>query len=194
MIWDMRGPSAPAWRPQCVAILGSGAFGRVVAARLQTGMVPYIHVWDAALADPSKEEDWAGCGWEAHLIGAEVYGGFPVIPVPVVQSSNVRQALEDADLVIHTHEGDPEALIAAAVAQSLKPGAYFLDFTARDDHSELEAAVARSSGKYVQAETSAPTAHWQTWQPVTLRGAEAQSLLPRLKALGFAGARVGLGS
>ncbi|MCD9028739.1 DUF1932 domain-containing protein [Luteimonas sp. BDR2-5] len=157
-----------------IGLIGYGEVGRILAEDLRARDLR-VRAFDrklaGALAGPLRRHA------DAHGV---VLGNAPV------------DTVAGCSLVVSAVTAAQAVPAATAMAPHLAPGTYVLDLNSAAPASKCEAAVQvnANGGRYVEAAVMAPVPPQRIGVPMLLGGADADSLLPVLRALGF-NARIG---
>lgn len=153
-----------------IGLVGYGEVGKILAEDLRT-RGHAVAAYDLKLGTP------AGAAMPAH---AETHG--------VRLASSHVAATQDADLVIAAVTAAQTVAVATATAPGLAHGAFYLDFNSASPGAKREASlpVNAAGGRYVEGAVMTHISGARMAVPLLLGGPHAESLLPTLKALGFA--------
>jgi 3-hydroxyisobutyrate dehydrogenase-like beta-hydroxyacid dehydrogenase len=156
------------WR---IGLVGYGEVGRILAEDLRAqGMA--ICAYDLKLDDSASaaplQAHAATHGVQLMVSSAEVAAGSDFIVSAVTASQTVS--------------------VAQACAQSVQPGAFFLDFNSASPAAKQRAAslIDGAGGCYVEGAVMTSIPPYRIKVPLLLGGAFAAELLPLINALGFA--------
>ena len=158
--------------PRRIALLGLGEVGQVLAADLRAQQARDIVTWDPLLRIPSSSPSRAAASGLAR------------------PAADAIEAVAGADLVVSAVTAAQCVAAAVDAAPSLVPGAIYLDLNSVSPSTRAEACATVEAGGalYVEAAVMSPIAPRRIASPMLLGGPHAETLLPRLHAMGFAGA------
>ncbi len=154
-----------------IALIGYGEVGRILAEDLRAA-------GHAVTAFDIKLNTAGGHDLQAH---ARAHG--------VRLASSHAEAVGSAELVISAVTASQTvAATAAACAEGLPAGAFFLDFNSASPGAKETAAqiVAQAGGRYVEGAVMTAVPPYRIKVPLLLGGPDAAALAPRLRDLGFA--------
>lgn len=151
-----------------ICLLGFGEVGQTLAEDLPSY---HLTAWDLLFADPASKPAKA-------LAGRGVTAG-----------ESAEAAVAEADLVVSAVTAAQDLAAALAVADGLRPGAFFLDFNSASPEMKRRSAaiVNGAGGRYVEAAVMAPIGPRRIATPMLLGGPHAEAFLPAGRAVGFAG-------
>jgi 3-hydroxyisobutyrate dehydrogenase-like beta-hydroxyacid dehydrogenase len=153
-----------------IALIGYGEVGRILAEDLApAGHV--LTVFDLQLT--SREGDPMRAHAREHRVRlAESHAG----------------AVFGAELVISAVTASQTVAAAAACAEAIPSGCFFLDFNSASPGAKIAAAgqVTRGGGRYVEGAVMTAVPPYRIKVPLLLGGSHAAALEPVLKDLGFA--------
>lgn len=155
-----------------VCLLGFGEVGQVLAADLRARGAEDIVAWDPLFLTPSSTPARAAATGLARA------------------SASATGALPGAELVVSAVTAAQCVAAAANAAAALTPGAIYLDLNsvAPATRTAASARIEDVGGRYIEAAVMSPIGPKRIASPMLLGGPHAEALLPRLRALGFAGA------
>jgi len=151
-----------------VCLIGFGEVGQTLARDLQTREVA-LSAWDLQFPDPDSQPSHAlpGIGLRAATSAADAIGGASVV-VSAVTAADCLAA-------------------AATAAPLLGAGTYFLDLNSVSPATKVAAAsaIARGSGRYVEAAVMSPIQPDGARSPILTGGPHAAAFLAVAQELGF---------
>jgi len=156
------------WR---IGLVGYGEVGRILAEDLRAqGMA--ICAYDLKLDDSAS-----AAPLQAH---AATHG------VQLMASS--AEVAAGSDFIVSAVTASQTVSVAQACAQSVQPGAFFLDFNSASPAAKQRAAslIDGAGGCYVEGAVMTSIPPYRIKVPLLLGGAFAAELLPLINALGFA--------
>jgi len=155
-----------------LCLLGFGEVGQVLAADLRAQGAEDIVAWDPLFRAPSSGPRRAAA---TGLARASVSAG---------------EAVAGADLVVSAVTAAQCVAAAGDAAAALAPGAVYLDLNSVSPSTRTAASarIEDVGGRYIEAAVMSPIGPRRIASPMLLGGPHAETLLPRLRALGFAGA------
>ena len=155
-----------------VALVGYGEVGGILGAALVRRGVGAVHAYDVAMHDPARR---AGMLERARTDR-----------VRACDSS--AAAVGDADLVISAVTASATRDAADTAAQSMRPGAFFLDLNSASPGTKTGcgAVVDAAGAHYVEAAVMTSVPPYGIRVPMLIGGPHARALSPLLDALGFA--------
>jgi len=156
-----------------IALIGLGEVGRTLAEDLIARGGVELSAWDVKFADPQSPPSRA------------------LADLAVRKGSDAADAVRGAELAISAVTAAQTEAAAAAAAPGLDKAAVYLDLNSASPGLKRAAAklVEGQGAAYVEAAVMSPIGPKRIAAPMLLGGATAEPLLPRLQALGFAGAR-----
>jgi 3-hydroxyisobutyrate dehydrogenase-like beta-hydroxyacid dehydrogenase len=155
-----------------VCLLGFGEVGQVLCDELRT-RVGRLSAWDLRFSDSASEPSRAAARQD------------------VFAASDVKHAVEGADLVISAVTAAQIGEAAKSVVPHLKREAYFFDLNSASPAAKCGAAgiVDSAGGRFVEAAIMSPISPRRAASPMLLGGAHAEAFLPLARELGFSGAK-----
>lgn len=157
-----------------LAVIGFGEAGRTFASAGDWGSAAQVFDRLTASSDhrQAKQDDYAAAG----VSGRETLG----------------EALSGADAVISLVTADQAQAVATEVAQSIAPGALYLDLNSVAPETKRAAARAIDAvgAHYVDVAVMSPVQPAALSAPLLVSGAKAEAAAERLTALGFTKVRV----
>jgi 3-hydroxyisobutyrate dehydrogenase-like beta-hydroxyacid dehydrogenase len=154
-----------------IALIGFGEVGSILAADLSRGSVA-LSAFDLRFSDlrsgPSQAAEAAG----------------------IHSCASAAEAVAECELVISAVTAAQTLAAAQSVVAGIGKDAVFIDLNSTSPAIKREAADAihQAGGRYVEAAVMSPVPPKRIATPMLLGGAHAETLLPELRALGFAGA------
>lgn len=157
-----------------LAVIGFGEAGRTFASAGGWGSAAQVFDRLTASSDhrQAKQDDYAAAG----VSGRETLG----------------EALSGADAVISLVTADQALAVATEAAQSIAPGALYLDLNSVAPETKRAAARAIEAvgAHYVDVAVMSPVQPAALSAPLLVSGAKAEAAAERLAALGFTKVRV----
>lgn len=158
-------------KPWRVGLVGYGEVGRILVEDLRAqGMA--VSAYDLKLDDAAS-----AAPLQAH---ATQHG------VQLLASS--AEVAACSDFIVSAVTASQTVPVAQACAQSVQPGAFFLDFNSASPSAKQRAAnlIDGAGGRYVEGAVMTSIPLYRIKVPLLLGGAFAAELSPRLNAMGFA--------
>lgn len=156
----------------CVGLVGYGEVGRILAEDLQTLGVARVLAFDVKLGTA------ADAPLRAHAQATRV-----------TLAESHAQLAHEADFIISAVTASQTVAVAKACADSVKAGAWFLDFNSASPGAKQEAArlIDGAGGKYVEGAVMTSVPPYRIRVPLLLGGTHARALLTLITQLGFVG-------
>ena len=157
---------------QRIGLIGYGEVGKIFSAGLKGKPgVSAVSAWDLKFADPAMQA--------AELAHAEHAG--------VAAQPSAGALCEASDLVISAVTASRTLAVAGEAAQSIRPGAIFLDFNSASPGTKRQCAalIDAAGAHYVEAGVMTSVPPYGIKTPMLLGGAKAAELAPLLTGWGM---------
>ena len=153
-----------------VGLVGYGEVGRILAEDLRPQGVA-VRAYDLKLAGPQAAP------LQAH---AAAHG--------VALAASHDDLAARANFIVSAVTASQTVAVAAACAQALRPGTWFLDFNSASPGAKQRAAalIDGAGGRYVEGAVMTSIPPYRIKVPLLLGGSSAAELAPLLTTLGFA--------
>jgi len=161
--------------PRCIALVGLGEVGQVLADDLHREARVDLSAWDRLFPVADSEPRRAA--------GARTF---------LTAAGSMAEAVRERPIVISAVTAGECRAAALEAAAALAPGTFYLDLNSVSPGTRAEAArcIEGAGGRYIEAAVMSPIAPQRLASPVWLGGPHAREFLPLAQALGFSGAAV----
>lgn len=158
----------------CIALIGFGEVGQILADDLVEQNSGAIAAWDVKFPFPDSPP--------ARAIASR----------PLRRASDAVDAVYGADMIISAVTAEQTVQAAKAVAFGLRAGAFFFDLNSASPGQKREAAgaIEAAGGRYVEGAVMSPVPPKRIGSPILLGGSHAELFLAPAQALGFSGLSV----
>ncbi|MFZ2650363.1 MAG: DUF1932 domain-containing protein [Burkholderiaceae bacterium] len=159
------------WR---IGLVGYGEVGRILAEDLHELGVSKLAAYDLKLAAAGVDSGAAELRKHAAKHGVKL-------------SDSHRTLADDCDLIISAVTASQAIVVAQACAPAVKFGAWFLDLNSASPGAKKRAAgfIDDAGGVYVEGAVMTSVPPYRIGVPLSLGGARATELRPKLTMLGF---------
>ena len=160
---------------RCVALIGLGEVGLVLANDLHRVDGVQLYAWDRLFP----------------VGGSEPQRAAAALPF-LAAASGMAEAVRSSSLVISAVTAGECRAAAEEAASALSAGAFYLDLNSVSPRTKMAAAraIGGVGGRYVEAAVMSPIAPQRIASPIWLGGPHARKFLPLAQSLGFTGSAV----